>query len=114
MRFISLLAAIVVVTACAGPNWDPKAYWTRPAAMLPDLAQESDACYRAALDPDMPAAFPGTSPRNSILPRTTPPPKLWERAPREVAFERFDEQLKYERCMRVRGWEPTRATTPSL
>jgi len=114
MRVISLIAVIVAVTACATPYWDPKAYWTRPDATLPDLAHESEACYRAALDPDLPAAFPGAGPTNPILPRTTPPPKLWARAPREVAFERFDEQLRYERCMRVRGWGPARMTTPTL
>jgi len=25
---------------------------------------------------------------------------------RQAGFERFDEQLRYERCMRVRGWRP--------
>ena len=49
-----------------------------------------------------------------MLPRTEPPPKLWERAPRDAGFERYDEQLRNERCMRVRGWEPARVTTPKL
>jgi len=114
MRTITLLAVIAAVTACASPYWDARAYWTRPDATLPELAHESDACYRASLDPDMPAAFPGTGKANPILPRTVPPPKLWQRAPHEVALERFDEQLRYERCMRVRGWRPARVTTPSL
>jgi len=114
MRLISLTAALIVLTACATPYWDPKAYWTRPDATLPQLADESGACYRSSLDPDMPSAFPGTSPTNPLLPRSSPPPKLWERAPRDVTFERFDEQLRYERCMRIRGWKPARVTTPTL
>ena len=114
MRPISLIAALVALTACATPYQDPKAFWTRPAATLPELADESTACYRSALDPDMPSAFPGTSPTNPLLPRSTPPTKLWERAPRDVAFEHFDEQLRYERCMRVRGWTPARVSTPTL
>jgi hypothetical protein len=114
MRLISLIAALVALTACATPYWDPKAYWTRPAATLPELADESTACYRSSLDSDMPSAFPGTSPTNPLLPRSSPPPKLWERAPRDVTFERFDEQLRYERCMRIRGWTPARVTTPTL
>ena len=108
MRIISLIAVIVALTACATPYWDPRSFWTRPEATLPELAQESEACYRAALDPDMPAAFPGSGPASPMLPRTTPPPNLWQRAPSEVTFERFDEQLKYEHCMRVRGWRGAR------
>ena len=109
-----LIAAVVGLSACATAYSDPKTYWTRPDATLPVLAEEADACYRAALDPESPSAFPGTGPANPMLPRTTPPPKLWERAPREASFERFEEQLKYERCMRIRGWEPRRVTTPTL
>jgi hypothetical protein len=104
MRVIRLISLALVLTACATPYWDPKAYWTRPAATLPVLAEESEACYRASLDPESPSAFPGSGSGSTLLPRTQPPPKLWERAPREAGFERFDEQLRYERCMRVRGW----------
>jgi hypothetical protein len=114
MRIINLIAVVVALTACAGPYRDPKAYWARPGATLPELADEAHACYRSALDPDMPSAFPGTGPTNPLLPRTQPPPKLWERAPHDATLERFDEQLRYERCMRVRGWQPARMTTPTL
>ena len=114
MRAIKLIAIALVLTACATAYRDPKAYWTRPAATLPVLADEADACYRAALDADAPSAFPNSASGPRLLPRTEPPPKLWEREPRQAGFERFDEQLRYERCMRVRGWRPARTTTPSL
>ena len=104
MRVISLIATTLVLTACATAYHDPRAYWTRPAATLPELAQESEACYRSALDTDLPAAFPSARGGATLLPRTQPPPRLWERAPRDAGFERFDEQLRYERCMRERGW----------
>jgi hypothetical protein len=114
MRAISLISIALVLTACATPYRDPGAYWTRPATTLPLLAQESESCYRASLDADAPSAFAtsGSGPR--LLPRTEPPPKLWEREPRQAGFERFEEQLRYERCMRVRGWRPARSTTPAL
>ena len=114
MRVFSLIALTLAVTACATPYKDPKAYWARADATLPQLADEADACYRAALDAETPAAFPSGATGPRLLPRTEPPPKLWERAPREAGFEKFDEQLRYEHCMRVRGWRPTRTTTPSL
>ena len=114
MRVISLISVALVLTACATPYRDPKAYWTRPDATLPVLAEESESCYRASLDAETPAAFPSGSAGPRLLPRTEPPPKLWEREPRQAGFERFDEQLRYERCMRVRGWRPARTTTPSL
>jgi hypothetical protein len=105
MRIIKLVAMTLILAACATPYWDPKAYWTRPDATLPVLAEESGSCYRASLEPESPSAFPATGATPStLLPRSTPPPKLWERAPREAGFEHFDEQLRYERCMRVRGW----------
>jgi hypothetical protein len=114
MRTIKLIAIALVLTACATAYRDPKAYWTRPDASLPVLADESTACYRAALEGESPAAF-ATSPAGPrLLPRTEPPPKLWEREPRQAGFEHFEEQLRYERCMRVRGWHPARTTTPSL
>jgi hypothetical protein len=90
------------------------AYWSRPGSTLPVLASESDTCYRASLDVDAPSALPGPAGRPRLLPRSTPPPKLWQRAPREAAFERYDEQLRYERCMVSRGWEPARAGAPTL
>jgi len=114
MRVISLTALTLILAACATPYHDPKAFWTRPDATLPELADESTACYRASLDADTPSAFPSGSTGPALLPRTQPPPKLWERTPREAGFERPDEQLRYERCMRVRGWRPGRTTVPSL
>ena len=114
MQVMKVIALTLVLGACATPYKDPKAYWTRPAATLPQLADESEACYRASLDTDTPSAFPGGNTGPRLLPRSEPPPKLWEREPREAGFERFDEQLRYERCMRVRGWRPGRATTPGL
>ena len=99
MRTISLIATALVLTGCT------TSYWDRPGATLPVLADESETCYRGAIDTESPSALPGpgASP-STMLPRTTPPPKLWERAPREAGFEHLDEQLRYERCMRVRGW----------
>jgi hypothetical protein len=114
MRAISLIALTLLVTACATPYRDPKAFWTRPDATLPELADESDACYRASLDPEAPSAFPGGGTPSTLLPRTQPPPRLWERSPRDAGFERPDEQLRYERCMRVRGWRPDRTESPRL
>jgi hypothetical protein len=90
------------------------AYWERPGASLPDLASESEACYQTAIAEESPAAFATNVGRPRLLPRTEPPPKLWKRAPREAALERFDEQLRYERCMRQRGWQPVRAVPPTL
>ena len=114
MRLTTLISVTLVLAACATPYHDPRAYWTRPDATLPVLAEEADACYRAALDVEAPAAFPSAESGPRLLPRTEPPPKLWERSPREAGFERYDEQLRYERCMRVRGWRPGRTTVPSL
>jgi hypothetical protein len=111
---MKVIALALVLAACATPYKDPQAYWTRPAATLPELADEAGSCYRTSLDADTPSAFPSGSAGPRLLPRTEPPPKLWEREPRQAGFEHFDEQLRYERCMRVRGWRPARSTTPSL
>jgi hypothetical protein len=107
---LALAALILMFTGCTSTT-----YWSRPGAKLDDLADESHACYAAAVGGDnQPAAFAAESrpplPRGGrLLPPTEPPPKLWARAPREAGFERFDEQLRYERCMERRGWRPTRA-----
>lgn len=114
MRVISLIAVTLAVTACATAYTDPRAYWGRPDATLPQLADEAEACYRAALDAETPSAFPAPVSGPRLLPRTEPPPKLWERAPRQAGFEKFDEQLRFERCMRVRGWRPQRTEAPRL
>ena len=114
MRAIKLITVALVLTACATPYRDPKAYWTRPSATLPVLASESEECYRASIDSEAPSALPSFGPGSGLLPRTQPPPKLWEREPRNANFERFDEQLRYERCMRERGWRPARTTRSAL
>ena len=108
---MNTLTLIVVVGFLAGCT---TSYWTRPGASLPELASESDGCYQASLDLDAPSALPGPSGQPRLLPRSTPPPRLWERPPSEAAFERFDEQLKYERCMRALGWGPARVSPPTL
>jgi hypothetical protein len=102
MRAIIIVATSIVLAGCSS------SYWQRPGATLPELAQESEACFQSSLDQETPAAFPGSGPANPLLPRTQPPPKLWDRSPREAGFERFDEQARYERCMRVRGWQHSR------
>jgi hypothetical protein len=108
MRTLVLTVLAGLLAGCTN------AYWARAGATLPDLANESDACYRASIEADAPSALPGPSGAPRLLPRTTPPPRLWQRAPREAAFERYDEQLRYERCMASRGWEPARAVAPTL
>jgi hypothetical protein len=102
MRAIIVTLVVGLTAGCS----TTMAYWYRPGATLSEVAAESDSCYQASLDLESPSAFPsGKGPR--LLPRTTPPPRLWARAPRDAALERFDEQLRYERCMRDRGWVPT-------
>jgi hypothetical protein len=108
MRTLVLVILAGLVTGCAN------AYWARPGATLPDLVRESDGCYRAALEVEAPSALPGPSGEPRLLPRTTPPPKLWQRPPRQAAFETFDGQLRYERCMHTRGWVSARTSAPSL
>lgn len=107
---LALTALILVLGGCSST------YWTRPGAKLEDLAHEADACYKAAVEAvegESPSALPGAaasgSTRARLLPPTEPPPKLWARSPREASFARFDEQLRYERCMRQRGWSTTRS-----
>jgi hypothetical protein len=105
MRLLRLLLAVLAATGCTN------AYWDRPGARLPDLAAESKACYQTAVDaPAARAVAPG-EPR--LLARTEPPPRLWERPPQQAALEHFDEQLRYERCMRARGWRAVKAVPPA-
>jgi hypothetical protein len=103
-----LTALILVFAGCTS------AYWHRPGATLPELARESESCYETALDPETPAAFPARGATERLLPRTVPPPALWKRPPRQAALEYFDEQLRYERCMRALGWQVARAGSPAL
>jgi hypothetical protein len=106
---IVVLAALVGLTAgCATPT----AYWDRPGARLPELATQSEGCYREAVAEESPSASPASEPSagGRVLLRSEPPPALWKRAPRQAAFERYDEQARYERCMRERGWVPVGST----
>jgi hypothetical protein len=104
LSVLALVALVLVLSGCT------TAYWTRPGAKLDDLASESQACYVAAVDGEYPAAFPAAGNTGGrLLPPTEPPPQLWNRSPRQAGFERFDEQLRYERCMRQRGWSATRS-----
>jgi hypothetical protein len=90
------------------------AYWDRPGARLPDLASEAERCYQASIVVESPAALAVTPDAPRLLPRTEPPPRLWQRAPHEAALEHFDEQLRYEGCMRALGWRPVRAAPANL
>jgi hypothetical protein len=115
MSALALTAVVLVLGGCSTSNTYTTytTYWTRPGATLEEVAHESEACYRKAVEAvegEFPSAFPAASGSNSarVLPPTEPPPKLWTLAPREAKFARFDEQLKYERCMRQRGWSATR------
>jgi hypothetical protein len=84
------------------------AFWDRPGATRVGLAQDTDACYRRAVDAPFPAALPrGTAKASGGL-GDPPPPQLWRQAPSETAFVRFDESLRYDRCMRELGYRPTR------
>jgi hypothetical protein len=121
LSVLALTAVVLVLGGCStAANVTTlnltNAYWTRPSASLQEVADESRACYVAAVqavEGEYPSAFPAAGvpgPRGGrLLPPTEPPPKLWARSPREAGFARFDEQLRYERCMRQRGWSATRS-----
>jgi hypothetical protein len=110
MRVLLALLA-VLATGCTSAYLD-RAYWDRPGATLPELADEADACYKAALAVEPTTALAVTRSGPPLLPRTEPPPKLWALPPDKAALERVDEQLRYERCMRTRGWRVARTTSP--
>ena len=116
---LALTALFLVLGGCSSGRtyWSNNStYWSRPNAKLEGVARESGACYKAAVEAvegEFPSAFPvatafGTTSAR-LLPPTEPPPKLWARSPREAGFARFDEQMRYERCMQQRGWSPTRS-----
>ena len=116
MRILGLLLVAATLTGCSTAAWDrsgeivpARAYWGRPGATLPVLADESQACYHAAIVEESPSALPGSGRGRLLLPRTEPPPRLWERAPRKAGFEHVDEELRYDRCMKARGWEARRS-----
>jgi hypothetical protein len=102
MRTLVLTLLVGLTVACTTTT----AYWTRPGATLPQLVQESGECYRSSLAEESPSALPAANPKPGprLLPRSEPPPTLWRRAPSQAGLERFDEQLRYERCMHMRGW----------
>ena len=102
MVALTMLPGLIVGCSTAAPN----AYWDRPGAKLPQLASESESCYREAIGDDSPSALPSSAAASAprLLPRSDPPPALWTRAPRQAAFEHYDEQARYERCMRGLGW----------
>jgi hypothetical protein len=107
---LALTALVLVLGGCSST------YWSRPDAKLDALAHESGACYKAAVEAvegESPSALPAATASGStsarLLPPTEPPPKLWARSPRESGFARFDEQMRYERCMQQRGWSRTRS-----
>jgi hypothetical protein len=110
MRILVLAALAGLLAGCTTAT----PYWTRPGASRPALVAESEGCYRSSLDFEAPSAFPRTPDGPRLLPRSTPPPRVWDRAPGNAAFERFDEQLRYEKCMTARGWQPARGAGPSL
>lgn len=120
MRHLALIALALTAVAlllggCTMAAYrDARAYWTRPGATLPDLASESETCYRAAVTVETPAALSVSEGAPRLLPRSEPPPALWQRPPREAGFEHFDQQLRYERCMRRLGWQPARTVVPAL
>jgi hypothetical protein len=100
MRNVILAVLAGLLVGCGTTT----AYWDRPGANLTQVVSESEACYRAALDDDSPSALATAESSMRLLPRSEPPPALWKRAPRQAGFGRFDEQQRYERCMRQRGW----------
>jgi hypothetical protein len=112
MRTLTLCLLIAALASCTTTSGDP--YWHRPGASLPQLAHEAGRCYEAAVKEDAPAALAVAHGSMPLLPRTEPPPALWKRPPRDVALERFDEQLRYERCMRALGWRPVKVSSPAL
>lgn len=84
------------------------AFWDRPGATQLARAQDTEACYRGALGAPLPAALPRATAGAPSAPSDQPPPALWRRAPSEAGFARFDEQLRYDRCMRDLGYRPSR------
>jgi hypothetical protein len=108
MKALAPLTLVLLLAACATPS-----YWTKPGATRPVLAHDTEACYRAALSSaDYPSALsqPAPSPTtpSPATARSTPPSELWTRAPRDAGFERFDERLRYEKCMADLGYQTTR------
>lgn len=104
MKALTPVLATLLLAGCATPS-----FWTKPDATRPVLARDTEACYHAALATDYPSALSqAAAPPAAATPRDVPPPALWTRAPHEVGFERFDERLRYEKCMADLGYRTTR------
>jgi hypothetical protein len=99
---------LLVVAGCSASTAAP--YWSRPGGTRTQLVDDSTACYRASFDDEYPSALPGAASTSQLLPRSEPPPRVWTLPPRDAGLGRFDEQLRYERCMRDRGWSAGRTT----
>jgi hypothetical protein len=97
---------VMVVSLAAGAC--TTAFWARPGATRLELAQDTEACYRRAIEMPSPAAPPEmTAPAPGVT-VDPPPPILWRRSPPEAAFVTFDQEQRYARCMRERGYRATR------
>jgi hypothetical protein len=107
MRTAIASAVVLLVAGCSTSTSLP--YWGRPGATRAQLVDDTSTCYRASLDDEYPSALPGAASTSQLLPRSEPPPRVWTLPPREAGLGRFDEQLRYERCMRDRGWAATRS-----
>ncbi len=105
---VSIVAVLVAGCTSMGP------YWSRAGATRAQLIDESGMCYRASIDDVYPAALAGSGSTSRLLPRSEPPPMLWNLPPRRAGLGRFDEQQRYERCLHARGWVPSRAAPPTL
>lgn len=106
MKALAPVTLALLLAACATPP-----YWTKPGADRLVLADDTEACYWAALaSTDWPSALlrAPASPDTPGLALAAPPPELWNRAPRKVGFDRFDERWRYEKCMADLGYQTTR------
>ncbi len=104
MKALTPVLAALLLAGCATPS-----FWTKPGATRPVLVRDTEACYHAALATDYPSALSRPTPPPAVAtPRDAPPPALWTRAPHAVGFERFDERLRYDKCMADLGYRTTR------
>lgn len=106
-RMAGVAAILAVATALAGCS---ERFWTRPDTPLPALARDAEGCYRSAVAVEAAALPAPAATRGPLLPRTEPPPAVWQRAPANAGFTRFDEQLRYEACMTARGYRTARTS----
>jgi hypothetical protein len=106
-KAIASAVTLLVMAGCSTTSTSVP-YWDRAGATRTQLVDDSSACYRASFDDEYPSALPGAASTSQLLPRSEPPPRVWTLAPRDTGFGRFDEQLRYERCMRDRGWSAGR------